>query len=82
MTPLPNASNVLNLFRKLGKRVFYVTNNSTKTRDEFVEKFRSLQFEAEKDEIMCTANLSARYLQSKAFNKKVYLIGSKGKACL
>lgn len=78
-TPLPNASVVLNLFRKLGKRVFYVTNNSTKTRDEFVEKFRSLKFEAYIDDIICTANLSARYLKSKAFNKKVYVIGSKGK---
>ncbi|XP_032689389.1 glycerol-3-phosphate phosphatase-like [Odontomachus brunneus] len=76
LTPFPKASDVLNLFRKLGKRVFYVTNNSTKTRDEFVEKCKSLQFEACRDDIMCTANLSARYLQSKAFTKKVYVIGS------
>ncbi|XP_011145424.1 glycerol-3-phosphate phosphatase isoform X2 [Harpegnathos saltator] len=76
-TPLPNASDVLNLFRKLGKRIFYVTNNSTKTRDELVEKCKSLQFEAHRDEIICTANLSARYLQSKAFTKKVFVIGSK-----
>lgn len=78
-TPLPNSSDVLNLFRKLGKRVFYVTNNSTKTRDEFVEKSNSLKFEACKDDIICTANLAARYLQSKAFTKKVYVIGSEGK---
>ncbi|XP_014483355.1 PREDICTED: phosphoglycolate phosphatase-like [Dinoponera quadriceps] len=75
-TPLPNASDVLNLFRKLGKRIFYVTNNSTKTRDELIEKCRNLQFEAYRDDIMCTANLSASYLQNKAFTKKVYVIGS------
>lgn len=76
MTPLPNSSSVMNLFRKLGKRIFYVTNNSTKTRDDLVEKCKTLQFEANKDDILCTANLSACYLQSLDFRKKVYVIGS------
>lgn len=75
MTPLPNSSNVMNLFRKLGKQVFYVTNNSTKTRDELVEKCRTLKFQANKDELLCTANLSACYLQNLSC-KKTYVIGS------
>lgn len=82
MTPLPNSSNVMNLFRKLGKRIFYVTNNSTKTRDDLVEKCKTLKFEANKDDILCTANLSACYLQSLGFRKKVYVIGSEGMTCL
>ncbi|KAM0727725.1 Glycerol-3-phosphate phosphatase [Formica fusca] len=76
MTPLPNSSDVMNLFRKLGKRVFYVTNNSTKTRDDLVEKCKALKFQANKDDILCTANLSACYLQSLGFSKKTYIIGS------
>ncbi|EZA62560.1 hypothetical protein DMN91_006097 [Ooceraea biroi] len=75
MTPIPNSSNVLNLFRKLGKRVFYVTNNSTKTRDGLVDKCKALGFEATKDDILCTANLAACYLQDLGFRKKVYVIG-------
>ncbi|GAB1864328.1 Glycerol-3-phosphate phosphatase [Camponotus japonicus] len=74
-TPLPNSSNVMNLFRKFGKQVFYVTNNSTKTRDDLVEKCRALKFQANKDDILCTANLSACYLQSLSC-KKTYVIGS------
>ncbi|XP_011698457.1 PREDICTED: phosphoglycolate phosphatase-like isoform X1 [Wasmannia auropunctata] len=76
MTPLPHAADVVNLFRGLGKRVFYVTNNSTKTRDDLVEKCRALKFEATADDILCTAHLSACYLQSLDFRKKVYVIGS------
>lgn len=38
----------LQLFRDLGKRVFYVTNNSTKTRDQLVAQFKNLGFEASK----------------------------------
>ncbi|XP_029046011.1 glycerol-3-phosphate phosphatase-like [Osmia bicornis bicornis] len=76
MNPLPNAAEVMNAFRSLGKRVFYVTNNSTKTREEFVNKCKILNFKVSKEEILCTANLSACYLQDLGFNKKVYIIGS------
>lgn len=82
MTPLPNSSDVMNLFRKFGKRVFYVTNNSTKTRDDLVEKCKALKFQANKEDILCTANLSACYLQSLGFCKKTYIIGSEGKSCM
>jgi len=81
MTPLQNASNVINLFRQLGKRIFYVTNNSTKTSNEYVDKCRSLGFEANRDDILCTANLTASYLKDIGFSKKAYIIGPEGKIC-
>ncbi|CAK9805449.1 Glycerol-3-phosphate phosphatase [Anthophora plagiata] len=77
MNPLPNAAEVIDTFHCLGKRVFYVTNNSTKTREEFVTKCQVLNFRATKENILCTANLVACYLQDLGFNKKVYVIGSK-----
>lgn len=79
MNPLPNAAEVINTFQSFGKRVFYVTNNSTKTREEFVKKCNILNFKATKEDILCTANLSACYLQNLSFKKKVYIIGSEGK---
>jgi hypothetical protein len=33
-------------FRELGKKIFYVTNNSTKHRKEYMKKFQSLGFGA------------------------------------
>lgn len=35
---------VINRFKEMGKKVFFVTNNSTKTRTEFLEKSNSLNF--------------------------------------
>ena len=42
------ANTALNKFRELGKKVFYVTNNSTKSRDEYMEKCDKLGFIAKK----------------------------------
>ncbi|XP_015600582.1 zinc finger protein 534 [Cephus cinctus] len=78
MNPIPKSADVMNLFRNLGKKVFYITNNSTKTREEFVEKCKVLNFEASVDDILCTSNLAACYLQDLGFKKKVYVIGSTG----
>lgn len=79
VNPLPCAAEVTNYFRSLGKKFFYVTNNSTKTREEFVQKCEALNFKASAEDIVCTANLSACYLQDLGFDKKAYIIGPEGK---
>lgn len=76
--PIPGASDALTKFRKMGKKVFFVTNNSSKTRQEFLGKFHSLRFEASKEDIYCTAYAAASYLKALNFNRKVYVVGSKG----
>ncbi|KOC71086.1 Phosphoglycolate phosphatase [Habropoda laboriosa] len=75
MNPLPNAAKVIDTFNCLGKRVFYVTNNSTKTREEFVMKCQVLNFKATKENILCTANLAACYLQDLAIAKELQEVG-------
>ncbi|XP_050675096.1 glycerol-3-phosphate phosphatase isoform X1 [Leptidea sinapis] len=75
---IPGSADVMNYFRKLGKRVFYVTNNSTKVRADFALKAQDLGFIAEPEEILSTAYLVAHYLKGIGFKKKVYLIGSNG----
>ncbi|XP_046674595.1 phosphoglycolate phosphatase 1A, chloroplastic-like [Homalodisca vitripennis] len=46
---------VINKFKTSGKKIFYVTNNSTKTRDQFLDKFKKLGFNATKDRIRTCA---------------------------
>ena len=78
MTPLPKSPEVMNTFQEIGKKVFYITNNSTKTRDRFAEQCKILNFKANSDNILCTSYLAANYLKSLSFSKKVYVIGSTG----
>lgn len=43
-TALPRSADVIQKFRQLGKRIFFVTNNSTKHRRDYVEKCENLGF--------------------------------------
>lgn len=41
---LRDSNTVINKLLDLGKKVFFITNNSTKTREELVEKANSMNF--------------------------------------
>ncbi|XP_076295080.1 glycerol-3-phosphate phosphatase [Lasioglossum baleicum] len=68
----------VNKFKQLGKKFFYITNNNTKTRPEFVEKCKNFKYDATVEEIVCTSFLAAVYLKEKKFDKKAYVVGSLG----
>ncbi|XP_061612847.1 glycerol-3-phosphate phosphatase [Phyllopteryx taeniolatus] len=74
---IPGAPQVINLLKEHGKKVFFVTNNSTKTRKMYVDKMSSLGFNATEDEVFGTAYCSAMYLKTVCkLQGHVYLIGS------
>lgn len=68
----------LNKLRELGKRIFFATNNSTKTREEFMCKLRRLGYVAEMDELFPTSYSTAVFLHSIGFQGRAYVIGCSG----
>lgn len=68
----------INRLKEIGKKIFYVTNNSTKTREELYKKSQDMGFHSNKEEVVSTAYLAAKYLQEQGFKDKVYVIGSTG----
>ena len=73
---------VLQMLRKAGKKVFFVTNNSTKSRKGYLGKFKSLGLEdTQAEEIFSSSFAAAAYLEQTKFKetgKKVYIIGEVG----
>ncbi|KAL9249633.1 Phosphoglycolate phosphatase 1B, chloroplastic-like protein [Drosera capensis] len=67
----------LDLLRSKGKRLVFVTNNSTKSRKQYGKKFESLGLN---EEIFASSFAAAAYLKSINFpkDKKVYVIGEEG----
>ncbi|GFT08092.1 glycerol-3-phosphate phosphatase [Nephila pilipes] len=76
--PIHNAAETLKALKSMGKHIIYVTNNSTKSRDDYLKKCEALGFPATLENIISTSYCAAAYLQSLNFKKKVYVLGSSG----
>ncbi|KAG5666362.1 hypothetical protein PVAND_014393 [Polypedilum vanderplanki] len=72
------SNTVINRLIEMGKRVYFITNNSTRTREELAEKAKIMDFNVGLDNMISTSYLAAHYLKSQNFNKKVYIVGSSG----
>lgn len=78
---IEGASATLDALRSKGKRLFFVTNNSTKSRRGYQSKFSSLGLHVEPEEIFSSSFAAAAYLDQTNFKgrgKKVYVIGERG----
>lgn len=72
---------VLDRLREMGKQLFFVTNNSTKSRAQYLKKFTNLGLNVEAEEILSSSFAAAGYLEQIEFaktGKKVYIIGEVG----
>lgn len=75
---IPGSLDTIRKLKKLGKNVYFITNNSTKTRKEYCKKFTDLKFDVKEEEIIGTAYIAALYLHNHNFKGKVYAVGSSG----
>ena len=75
--PIDGSVDFINKLKELGKKCFFITNNSTKTRQMVLELVKSIGInDAHEDDIVCTAWVLGGYLNSIKFTDKVYVIGS------
>ncbi|KAK0426701.1 hypothetical protein QR680_009855 [Steinernema hermaphroditum] len=80
---IPGSPEFVNQLVDAGKRVVIVTNNSTKTIDEYFEKTKKLGFKVEKESIVSPAVVTAHLLSESGNGRShlpVYLLGTNGLA--
>lgn len=77
-TPLPEAVETLHVLHARGVKVAYLTNNSSRHRDELVAKMVRLGMPCTVDQMWGSAYTTARYLTSEAPDARVFVVGGAG----
>jgi 4-nitrophenyl phosphatase len=72
--PMPGAVATVERLRASGRRVTYATNNSTRTRAEYVARLRGFGLPCDLEDVVTSAYATARYLQGRALRPKDPLI--------
>ncbi len=62
--------------RGAGAKVIFFTNNASKNPDLYVEKLTRLGFEAVRDDIVTSGDVTVDFLQKHRAGKKVYVVGT------
>ena len=75
---LPGALEFLTLLQKKEKKIFILTNNSTKTRSEFQTKLEKLGINIPLENILTSAFLTADYVSKNHSNLNIYIVGEQG----
>ena len=77
--PIAGSVAAVRELRARGKRVVFVTNNSSKARGAYVEKFARLGFDGVGlDDILAPGYAAARYLQASGASGRVHVLGMGG----
>ena len=61
--------------KKMGGRYMFLTNNSSKSVDKYIEKLKSLGIESEEEDFLTSTNATVSYLEKKNYNK-IYALGT------
>jgi len=79
---IPGVPETLDMLKSMGKRLIFVTNNSTKSRAGYLKKFHGLGLtQVEAEMIFSSSFAAAAYLEYTKFKesgKKVYIVGEVG----
>jgi len=77
---IPGVPETLDALRAMGKRLVFVTNNSTKSRKGYTKKFQELGLNVSAEEIFSSSFAAAAYFEATNFpkDKKVYVVGEVG----
>lgn len=69
------ANDVINTARKICEKVFFVTNNSAKTREQIWQKLSALGIDVKPEELITSSYAIAKYLNDNEY-KNIYCIGT------
>ena len=76
--PIKEGIEAVKKLKDLGKKIVFVSNNSTRSRRMFLERFSSFGIEVDEDEIILATFATARYIARERRGAKVFTTGEEG----
>ncbi len=76
--PIPGAAETIEYLRGKGFRIVFLSNLSTRSREEYVDKLRSLGFRVDPEDLVLATSATAAYVAKHCRSGKVYLVGHAG----
>lgn len=73
---IPGAFEALETLRANGRRVCFLTNNSSRSQDQYVEHIRRYDFEASEDEVYTSSLATCLYVKKHYPNAKVFALAT------
>ncbi|MGN1267211.1 MAG: haloacid dehalogenase, partial [Dorea sp.] len=67
---------LIEYIESIGGRAFYITNNSVKSRKDYVEKFAKWDVRTDEDQFMTASYATCQYLKNNYQKKKLYIVGT------
>lgn len=67
---------LLDYIRSIGGKAIYITNNSTKSRQAYIDKFARWNIPVTPDSFITASYVTERYLKKHHFNDKIFVIGT------
>lgn len=67
---------LIDYIEAIGGHSFYITNNSVKSRKDYVDKFRRWGIETEQDQFMTASYATCRYLEKHYMGKNLFVMGT------
>ena len=75
--PIDGALEALNFISDNKKKIFFITNNSSQTRKDFLNKINKIGYKANMRQVVTSNMATAYYINKFLPNKSVYIVGSK-----
>ncbi len=75
---IPKAPEAIERLRRGGKQVIFISNNSTKSRADYLAKFERLGIPARENDLVLSTYATAQYVAKEHPGARVYMIGAPG----
>jgi len=76
--PILGAPETVNKLRELGLKVIFLSNLSTKSREEYVQTLRSIGINVWPEDLVLATSATADYVARHSKTRKVYVVGHEG----